>query len=84
MLIELKVRCWAHIALGIMVGSLWIFGVAPAIICAVLAYAYVSYQKQQDKNKLTQSYLDIREFAVVVAVTFLVTLAIVKMIVGIL
>jgi len=73
-------RCWSHLVLGIVVGSIWALGIGQAILAAVLAYLFVSYEKQQDKNCPTQSYLDIREFTTTVAITAGIVLGVIHLV----
>lgn len=59
----MSIRCYWHIAAGII--TAWSFLASPAlpIVCAL---AFLCYEKQQDANLETHSYLDIYEWAVVV------------------
>lgn len=65
-------RCWSHIALAIICGSIWVISPGAAILAGVLAGLFVAYQNRQDANCLTQSYLDIREFLTTTAITAVV------------
>ena len=62
-------RCWWHIAAGII--TVWSVLASPAfpIICAL---GYLFYQKQQDANRGTHSYLDIYEWTVAVYINIAV------------
>ena len=59
----MNIRCWWHIAAGIL--TVWSFLASPALplVCAI---GYLYYQRQQDKNLATLSYMDIYEWLVVV------------------
>jgi len=59
----MEVRCRWHIAAGIV--TAWSFLGSPAfpLICGI---GYLYYQRQQDKNLATLSYLDIYEWLVTV------------------
>lgn len=59
----MNIRCRWHIAAGIITAWSFLASVALPIVCAL---AFLFYQKQQDKNRGTHSYLDIYEWAVVV------------------
>ena len=61
----MKFRCRWHIAAGII--TVWSALGSPAFPIVVAA-GYLYYQKQQDKNLGTLSYLDIYEWLVVVCI----------------
>ena len=76
-------RCWSHIALGVIVGAAWaiplFFGLKywpVSIVLAILskmgADLFIAYEKQQDKNCETQSYLDIREFTTTAVLSLII------------